>query len=502
MIAAIEKNRHLIVFAFFSCFLLIGFMIFKDYGAHYDEQNNETYGERWTNYTVSPAFHTPNLMDLTHGPFLEISLTLLRNYLHLTDIRQIILLRHLSIFLLFFLGTIIFYFLCLGHFRNWKLALLGSAFLILSPRQFNHAFYNTMDIGFLVFFLLAVFTLLRFLNNKTPGMAILSALTCAMAADIRTIGILLVFLTGLSLRNEHSPKNIKLFFIYLALFFVFFILFCPLLWSHPYAHVLLIFKNTAIKNIALPYQVFYLGKKYHLYNLPWHYVPVWILISTPIMYIFLFLIGCLSSTKALFVNHLGNSETKKNTIIFLLWFFVPLLFTQGKIYDSWRQLFFIYPALVLLAVSGFKYLWESLVFARLVLALLLLAGIISVAEFMIRNHPFEDVYFNSLAGKSPDEIKANFELNDWGNSDKQALEYILKTDKSSSIKVKFNIIDPGHINFYFLPKADRKRLVFADTKTTPKYFIVQYRYPQDWPYKEEIYSIKVEGLKILSIYQL
>ena len=203
----IEKNRHWIVGSFFFCFFLTGILIFKDYGAHYDEQRNQDFGVRWTKYiddVLKAGSFTQSLppeqtlMDMTHGPFLEINLTLIKNSLHLTDSRQIILLRHLCNFLLFFLVTVIFYFLGLRHFKDWKLALLGAVFLVLSPRQFNHAFYNTMDMGFLVFFTLAIFTLVLFLDKKTYGRAILHALTCAMATDIRIIGGLLLFFTAIS----------------------------------------------------------------------------------------------------------------------------------------------------------------------------------------------------------------------------------------------------------------------------------------------------------------
>ena len=37
--------------------------------------------------------------------------------------------------------------------------------------------------------------------------------------------------------------------------------------------------------------IFYLGEYVNALNLPWHYPIVWILISTPILYIILFIIG-------------------------------------------------------------------------------------------------------------------------------------------------------------------------------------------------------------------
>ena len=51
---------------------------------------------------------------------------------------------------------------------------------------------------------------------------------------------------------------------------------------------------------------------------------------------------------------------------------------------------------------------------------------------MIIYHPHQNVYFNFLAGKNPGK---NFELDYWGTSNKQALEYILNNSDSYQIKV-------------------------------------------------------------------
>ena len=51
---------------------------------------------------------------------------------------------------------------------------------------------------------------------------------------------------------------------------------------------------------------------------------------------------------------------------------------------------------------------------------------------MINNHPYQNVYFNFLAGK---KVQTKFELDYWGLSNKQALEYILKNDSKSVVRI-------------------------------------------------------------------
>ena len=44
---------------------------------------------------------------------------------------------------------------------------------------------------------------------------------------------------------------------------------------------------------------------------------------------------------------------------------------------------------------------------------------------MIKNHPFQFVYFNKFAGKN---VASNFELDYWGTSNKSVLKYIINND--------------------------------------------------------------------------
>ena len=103
----------------------------------------------------------------------------------------------------------------------------------------------------------------------------------------------------------------------------------------------------------------YLGSFVSATTLPWHYVPVWIIITTPIVYTFGFLIGCITSGAAIlkepfmfYTNH-----QKRNDAIFLSWFFLPLvavIVLKSVVYDSWRQLFFVYPAFLLISLKGLE----------------------------------------------------------------------------------------------------------------------------------------------------
>ena len=107
-----------------------------------------------------------------------------------------------------------------------------------------------------------------------------------------------------------------------------------------------------------------------------------------------------------------------------------------------------------------------------------------------------------LAGRDMADVKRKFELDYWGLSYKKALEYILTTDRSPEIKV-CAANEPGIFNSLVFPAKERNRLIFVDTPEKAKYFVSNYRWhPEEYPYKDEFYSIKVGNAKIMAVYKL
>lgn len=78
-------------------------------------------------------------------------------------------------------------------------------------------------------------------------------------------------------------------------------------------------------------------------NLPWHYVPVWIIITTPILYIVLFIIGSINN-----MNVIIKKKLEKVNIYLLftnIILFSTLLFciiAKPTLYGGWRHLYWLY----------------------------------------------------------------------------------------------------------------------------------------------------------------
>jgi len=256
--------------------------------------------------------------------------------------------------------------------------------------------------------------------------------------------------------------------------------------------------------------------------MPWQYVPHWIMVTTPKLYIFAFVAGVLLLLWNFVKNPVKAFQVKQNQYycVSLAWVTAPLLSVivlKSIMYDGWRHMFFIYPAIVLIAARGLQFAWRLIsktrfsgVYPVAVTAFfaVLLLELISVAKFMIKHHPHQNVYFTKLTGESLGSMREHYEMDYWGVSYRQALEYILDVDKSAQITIK-PANAPGIFNQDMMPVEERKRLKFLDPgpPSLPgqpfDYFITNYRWhPSDYTELKKVHAIKVNGAEIMGVYRM
>lgn len=527
----IERNRIFIELAFFIGFLIIGLKIYDNYGVHWDEYNNQRFGHKWVQYiqkTIQEGYPLKieadlhkgprNFQiisnsyplrvkvgehDLVHGPIFELFLGVNEKLLNFSDSRDIILTRHLSTFLLFFFSVFILYILCKNAFKSWKIALLGSALLVLHPRIFSHSFYNSVDIAFLAFYIISTYTLIRFLNNKTYRDAFLHALACAILIDIRIAGLILPLCTclffGIEIFILGNKKNlIKKIAVYIILLAILIFLFWPYLWSDPIENFLKAF--TASKfNISrrwLP---------------PWYYNFVWIFVTTPIIYSSFFLIGIFSSFKSVIKSPTKYYTHNKISLIALLLLFLPILLPiifRTRLFDGWRHHYFVYPMFIFISLIGVKYIFyiskeyfsgKILQVVNSFIFLIIMLSLIGTLNFMFKNHPHENTYSNILAGRNKRFAKFDGAIDYWGLSYRKVLEYIL-ANNNGILKV-YATNSPGKKNARILLPKDRKRLEYVNEENA-QFLLTNYRYYNVPDYYEEYYTVKVNGEKIAGAYKL
>lgn len=522
---------RIFVIIFFVIYLAIGISVYKDYGISWDEPTHRQIASVTAKYLASflmPGFHfqefaeTPPLAEYStkqYGVIFDLPMYVADVLLGYNGaMPEAYYMRHLCTFLLFYVSVFFFYLIVRNRFESWALGLTACFFLILSPRIFAESFYGK-DIVFLSLFIISIYFFIRYLNRKTIVNSVLFALATALVVDQRITGIfipfLAVFITGIDAMKtdrtfNHLNRMLLPLFIYLISFTLFMIFFWPYLWENPVRNSINAFGF--MNRFPISYYVLYFGTFIKSTEVPWHYIPVWILITTPIIYTFFFLFGSFQTIRAMIksgINIYSNDKERQDFLCLLL-FIAPLgavIFLNSALYDGWRHMYFIYAPFLLVAMTGVAQLLSLMSKARsgserraaFFIAAVIALSMISTSYHIIRYHPFQNVYFNTLAGNSVGE---NFDLDYWGLSFRQGLEYIVKNDKRPVIGLTANVIAPLINNVVLLERQDIRRLRPADIHQAD-YFLTNYRWhPHPYKSADEVYSISVDNQKIMSVFKL
>jgi len=220
-------------------------------------------------------------------------------------------------------------------------------------------------------------------------------------------------------------------------------------------------------------------------QLPWHYILTWVLISTPLLYVGLFIVGIFATLRTAVLRHwrLWQDENELQDLIFLGLFIVPIaavVILHSTLYDGWRQLYFVYPVFLLLAIKGWVLLRKHQYAKPLLqqwfkpaLSVILCISFAWTGLWMLRAHPLQNVYFNALAGKN---VKAHFDVDYWGLSNRIAIEHILKEFKEAYVSVWTPSYPKLWITKHIFNLLDQSRLIeVGSLKENPQYIVQTYR---------------------------
>lgn len=521
--------RHWVVPAFFGLVLLMGLLIYRDYGFSVDENQQRDTGMvslKHVALKLNPAwvaadhefdrYVTPlsEYYDQDYGVAFETPVSFLERLLHHDDIRHRFLFRHLCTFLVCFGGLIALYQLASRRFRDWRLGLLAALWLLLSPRLFADFFYNDKDAVFMALFAVATNTGVRLLLRPTAGRLAWHALACAVTIDVRIMGVLLPLAT-LALLGWRGVRHELLWrrvlpaaAAYGLLTGGLVVLFWPYLWPNPWPNFSAAFHN--MSTFRWGGSVLYFGKMRLAADLPWHYAPVWVGITTPLLYLGTGLLGIGLVVREL-VRRRGRlwaTEGEMQDLLFLGLCLGPLLAVivlRSVLYDGWRQLYFIYPAFLLLALRGWVGLsqWRprrlGAAWPRLWRGITALSLVVVAAQ-MVRDHPLQNVYFNLLAGS---HVAERFELDYWGLGYQQDLAYIAAHDARSRITIYSPPPSTAEMARLMLRDGAGERLIMVQSPDEADYVIVNYRYhPEPYPYPNEIYQLRADGRRVHSIFKM
>ncbi len=483
---------------FFVVFVLI-LATFTDYGVTWDEDVQNWYGEAVLNYylTFFKDLSSLHYLDLfNYGAGFDMTAAALNRISPFGTYET----RHLLNALIGLVGIV----------GSWKLGkalagpragFLAALFLTLTPNYYGQMYNNPKDAPFAAGMAWSLYYLVRLL----PGLprpdwrlVVKLGLAAGLALAIRVGGLLILGYVGLALLlfvawrlgETRSLKGAALdawacFWRVLApavaVAYPVMLLFWP--WAQQSPLVNPVKALVYFSHEIFPFLTLFAGEYVPASDLPWEYLPTYILLALPELV--LILLAAAPAAAYFGLKRAGWRETGRDRIIgtFMLGFAIvfPVAYAvaiKAVLFDGMRHFIFVLPliaaaaAIVADTALGRLARWR---FRRFAYGALALYGLIHVSV-MAMLHPDEYVYYNAFVGGTHG-AEGLFKLDYWANSyaeDSQALENYLRQEYGADfMDHDFTVFACGPPvsaayyfppNFIFTPDRDSAQFVIAFTK--------------------------------------
>lgn len=411
---------------------------------------------------------------------------------------------------------------------GWRVAFLAVILLLVSPRFIGHGMMNSKDIPFAMGYIIATYYIIRFLRSfpapswkTTIGVMV----GMALALNMRVGALLLMFYFGLFsilfwfyfqyIKKENgfdkstlTKTVLKACVAGVGGYFLG-LLFWPYGLLNPLFHPYEVLKSQSEFPIFIN-QLFE-GAFIRSNELPNYYLSKFIYMTTPLS----FLVGLVAGVVMIFVNrkqtHLGLWAFLAFTVLFPLLY---LGYNHTNVYNGWRHLIFIYPAMVVVAAVGFEYLLRRYTKPALqygVVAVVVLLSAPSV-YWMATNWAYQYVYFNPLIGGIEGAF-GQYSTDYYMNGVKEATTWLkenkkLETNASDTIIVATDCVFP--VQVYLSSLGNKVKVEYTEYKFRTDVdwdyaiFYSEYVTPHQlqndlWPPKGSVYTVKAGGVPICTV---
>ncbi|MBI3167492.1 MAG: hypothetical protein HYZ22_03385 [Chloroflexi bacterium] len=581
------KRQNLWVLSLFFVCLLVGLVVFNDYGASWDENIMQVYADQsLKNYVEWREQGEVKLEHETlqyYGPFFMMTVQTTSRWLSNISQANIADLRHLIYFLVYFASVVAFYTIA----RRWfdPLSSIGATFLYASqPLLWGHAFINPKDAPFMSMMVISIAAGLKMVDavhaqpdsdlpTTKPRVWVVSLLWLAsvlvlflftesvhnliteLVVSAKAGEANIVLMLASKLNQVPAKVYIERYFVlflrarsvYTALSFAFILYFWyrtqpillkvltivlvpavllgfttstrvlgpfagviiayfmlrnksrisfiailmyasiaitaayltwPFLWMNPAGNLL----ASVQKMSAFPWagDVLFNGNFYKAADIPFVYLPTLLLyqMTEPVWILVLLGLG---------ISLFSNQRKPDLVVLFSLWFLLPFLYLflgNAILFDNFRHVLFILPAVFLMAGSVFERIAKtSWRIAAIVVCIL--PGIFGIISL----HPYEYAYYNQFIGGLKG-AQGRFETEYWLTSYRAAAEYI---NEHASPDAGVWVDGPGHT---FSPFAREDLKINSWSSVDPvdryEYVVASYRFISNetaQPNAEVVYEI-------------
>ena len=464
-------------------FAIIGAAVFADYGVGGDEGTQRNIGFKPLNYIMGDQDALYEDYHRHYGVAFELALASAERALGLEgDNRAAYLSRHLLTHFFFLVGGLFAWLLAHRMFGSRLLALFAMLIFLLHPRLYAHSFFNSKDLPFLCMFMVCLYLIHRAFRRDSVWAFALCGVGVGLLTNIRILGVmpfaavlgmLALDLAGAIWRRPSAGlertaarrvvANGAAFSLaaVLTLYATW-----PLLWGEPLALIQTFGVMSWHPNVVAE---LFGGEYVGWPNLPLHYLPTWVAITTPPIALALALVGAASALyagAARWRSALANSPERFGLLLAgcVVAPIITVVALNSNVYGGWRQMYFIYAPICMLAALGLRRLLSALDSkprARIGVCALAALGLAAVAGQMIWLHPYQNEYFSPLANPYDGRIGERYNMGYWDVSRKEALEWLVETyPDERRIIVKPDV--PTHWdldrNLFVMPESQRHRV--------------------------------------------
>ena len=277
------------------------------------------------------------------------------------------------------------------------------------------------------------------------------------------------------------------------------ILFWPFLWENSFKNLL----SAIIEFTNYPWsgQILYNGEYLSAKFIPWHYFIFWFFMTTPLIFFLIIVCGFLFVLKILLQNliniennryrNLWNSKYEMISLYIFFIFFIPLFLVilfDSTLYTGWRQLYFLYPPLIILGLYFLNFIKKiSRFYFKLTISILFVQMLFTIS-FMIKYHPHQHLYFNKISNVFFDD---KFVQDYWGVSNHTTLMYLLnKEEFKFPIKISAASFTDLNKTKLILEGKDKNKFEFVqDSHYKADFIFTNYYYYKNPKFNKKRYDI-------------
>lgn len=328
--------------------------------------------------------------------------------------------------------------------------------ILATPRLFGDAFGNLKDIPFSAGYMISVYLIIGFVKELPKpkwNTAIKLGLAIAFTCSVRIGGLILfgylgfavfiffllkpfllkqIFSTKLCLLRLSGQSMVILLIGYFA---------GLLLWPFALQNVFLNpFESLQVmEHYKVSIRQIFEGEWLWSTQLPWYYLPKWLLISTPEFLFFGFAVFLFLFFKKIFNK---NNEQLFTGLFLLFTLFFPLVYViiiRANLYSGVRQMLFVMPLLAIFSSAGIVYIISEIkakTFRILIVMFFFILMFIPV-KHQVQTFPVDYVYFNSVSGGNK-KAWSNFEYDYYFHALKKPAEYLIDLVGNNQVVVATN----------------------------------------------------------------